>query len=71
MSHHLEVSRKKCHLDVALVENHKVYYREGNGASSPRDVGYVKFLLEVVLIKSTASFAFNLHYLPSFLGCVD
>jgi len=51
------------------MENHKVYYREGNGASSPRDVGYVKLLFEVVPMKSTASLAFNLHYLPSFLGC--
>jgi hypothetical protein len=26
----LESSRKKCHLDVAPMENHKVYYREEN-----------------------------------------
>jgi len=25
---------KKYHLDVALANSHKVYYREGNGASS-------------------------------------
>jgi hypothetical protein len=24
---------KKCHLDVALMESHSVYYREGNGVS--------------------------------------
>jgi hypothetical protein len=24
---------KKCHFDVAFAKNHKVYYREGNGAS--------------------------------------
>jgi hypothetical protein len=28
--------RKKCYLDVALVESHKVYYREGSGASIQR-----------------------------------
>jgi len=56
-------------LDVGPMENHKVYYREGNGASSPRDAGYVKLTLEVVPIKSHASLTFNLHYLPSFLGC--
>jgi hypothetical protein len=28
--------KKKCHLDVALVERHKIYYREGSGASSQR-----------------------------------
>jgi len=27
---------KKCHLDVALMESHKVYYREGSGTSSQR-----------------------------------
>jgi len=27
---------KKCHLDVALVESQKIYYREGSGASSQR-----------------------------------
>jgi hypothetical protein len=27
---------KKCHLDVGLVENHQIYYREENGASSQR-----------------------------------
>ncbi len=26
--------RKKCHLDVALIESHRVYYREGNVAFS-------------------------------------
>jgi hypothetical protein len=25
--------RKKCHLDVAPMKNHRVYYREGSGAS--------------------------------------
>jgi hypothetical protein len=38
--------RKKCHSDVALVETHRVYYREGNGASSqrlwPSDVALVE-----------------------------
>jgi hypothetical protein len=24
---------KKCHLDVALIDNHKIYYREGNASS--------------------------------------
>jgi hypothetical protein len=28
--------KKKFHLDVAPMENHKVYYREGSGASSQR-----------------------------------
>jgi hypothetical protein len=27
---------KKCHLDVAPIEGHKVYYREGRGVSSQR-----------------------------------
>ncbi len=27
---------KKCHLDVAPMENHRIYYMEGNGASSQR-----------------------------------
>jgi hypothetical protein len=27
---------KKCHLDVAPMESHKVYYREGSGAFSQR-----------------------------------
>jgi hypothetical protein len=27
---------KKCHLDVTPTESHKVYYREGNGASSEK-----------------------------------
>jgi len=27
---------KKCHLDVAPVESHRIYYREGSGASSQR-----------------------------------
>ncbi len=29
-------SEKKCHLDVGLMESHKIYYREGSGASSQR-----------------------------------
>jgi hypothetical protein len=28
--------RKKCHLDLAPIESHKVYYRDGRGASSQR-----------------------------------
>jgi hypothetical protein len=28
--------RKKCHLDVALAKSHRIYYREGSGASSQR-----------------------------------
>ncbi len=32
----LENFKKKCHLDVALVESHRIYYRKGNGASSRR-----------------------------------
>jgi hypothetical protein len=32
----LESHGKKFHLDVALVESHKVYYREGNGGFSQR-----------------------------------
>jgi hypothetical protein len=27
---------KKCHLDVAYMENHKAYYREGSDASSQK-----------------------------------
>jgi len=27
---------KKCHSDVALAKTHKIYNREGNGASSQR-----------------------------------
>jgi hypothetical protein len=27
---------KKCHLDVAPTENHKIYYKEGSCASSQR-----------------------------------
>jgi hypothetical protein len=27
---------KKCHLDVAFTESHRVYYKEGSGASSQR-----------------------------------
>jgi hypothetical protein len=27
---------KKCHLDVALMESQKIYYKEGSGASSQR-----------------------------------
>jgi hypothetical protein len=42
-------------LDVVLVERHKVYYREGSGAS------HVKFMLEVARIKSAIPFSFNLH----------
>jgi hypothetical protein len=26
--------RKKCHLNVTLAYSHKIYYREGSGASS-------------------------------------
>jgi hypothetical protein len=25
---------EKCHLDIAHVENHRIYYRKGSGASS-------------------------------------
>jgi hypothetical protein len=25
--------KKKCHLDVAAMESHKVYYKKGSGAS--------------------------------------
>jgi hypothetical protein len=25
---------KKCHLDVTPMKNHRIYYREGSGASS-------------------------------------
>jgi hypothetical protein len=32
----LENLKKKCHLDVAPIESHRVYYREGSGASSQR-----------------------------------
>jgi hypothetical protein len=31
-----ESLKKKCHLDVTSTESHKVYYREGSGASSQR-----------------------------------
>jgi hypothetical protein len=27
------IPKKKCHLDVAPMESHKVYYKEGSGAS--------------------------------------
>jgi hypothetical protein len=27
---------KKCHLDVATMESHGIYYNEGSGASSQR-----------------------------------
>jgi hypothetical protein len=27
---------KKCHLDVAPMETHRIYYKEGSGASSQR-----------------------------------
>jgi hypothetical protein len=30
----LESLGKKCHLDVAFMESHKIYYKEGSGASS-------------------------------------
>jgi hypothetical protein len=29
-------SWEKCHLDVTHVESHKIYYKEGSGASSQR-----------------------------------
>jgi hypothetical protein len=43
------------------MERYKIYYREGNGASSPKVVGNVKLVLEVVPIMSATSLAFNLH----------
>jgi hypothetical protein len=52
---------KKCHLDVALTKNHRVYYKEGSGASSPKVAGRVKLVLEVVLTKFATPLAFNLH----------
>jgi hypothetical protein len=52
---------KKCHLDVAPMKRHKIYYKEGNGASSPKVIGNLKLVLEVVPIKSATSVAFNLH----------
>jgi hypothetical protein len=30
----LGILGKKCHLDVALMKSHRIYYREGSGASS-------------------------------------
>jgi hypothetical protein len=43
---------KICHLDVALMESHKIYYKEGSGVSSQRlrVAGCVKFVFEVVLL---------------------
>jgi hypothetical protein len=51
---------KKCHLDVAPMENHIVYYREGNGASSQR-LHIVKIMFEVISTKSITPLEFNLH----------
>jgi len=51
--------RKKCHLDVILVKNHRVYYKEGSGASSPKVAGCVKLVPEVVPIKSATPLVFN------------
>jgi hypothetical protein len=51
---------KKCHLDEAPIDNHKIYYREGS-ASSQKVVSYVKLMLEVIPTKYTTPLIFNLH----------
>jgi hypothetical protein len=45
-------SRKIYHLDVTLMESHKIYYKEGSGVSSQRlrVASCVKFVFEVVLL---------------------
>jgi hypothetical protein len=51
---------KKWHLDVAIAKNHRIYYKQGSGASSPKVKGCVKLVFEVVLTKFATPFLFNL-----------
>jgi hypothetical protein len=53
--------RKKCHLDVAFTNRHKIYYREESGAIFPKVMSRVKLVFEIDFIKYVAPFAFNLH----------
>jgi len=54
-------SRKMCPLDATNTEIHRIYYREGSGASSQRLQAGVKLVLEIVLTKYATPFTFNLH----------
>jgi hypothetical protein len=51
------------HLDVVPMESHKVYYKEGNGASSKRlrAVQNLCFLCFRLSLLSVEPLAFNLH----------
>jgi hypothetical protein len=57
----LENPKKKCHLDVAPMKRHRIYYRGGEWCLLSKVVGHVKLVLEVVPIKSITPFVFNLH----------